>query len=41
MTILADTVHHTSNDGLLILAALLGIAVVVVLITVFKVHPFV
>jgi GntP family gluconate:H+ symporter len=41
MTVLADTVHHTSNDALLILAALLGIAAVVVLIVVFKVHPFV
>src|SRR3954452_22865479 len=41
MTILADTVQHTSNDALLILAALLGIATVVVLIVVLKVHPFV
>src|SRR3954453_16422875 len=40
MTVLA-AVDHTSNDALLILAALLGIAAVVVLITVLKVHPFV
>ncbi|WP_034508084.1 GntP family permease [Blastococcus sp. URHD0036] len=41
MTVLADTVSHTSNDTQLILAALLGIAAVVLLITVLKVHPFV
>jgi gluconate:H+ symporter, GntP family len=40
MTILA-AVDHTSSHALLILAALLGIATVVVLITVLKVHPFV
>jgi GntP family gluconate:H+ symporter len=40
MTVLAAEVHHTSNSALLVLAALLGIATVVVLITVFKVHPF-
>src|SRR4051794_26381497 len=41
MNVLADTVSHTDNDTQLILAALLGIAAVVVLITVLKVHPFV
>jgi MFS family permease len=41
VTVLADTVHHTSNDTLLITAALLGIATVVVLIVWLKVHPFV
>jgi GntP family gluconate:H+ symporter len=41
MTVLADPVHHTSSHALLIAAALLGIATVVVLITVLKVHPFV
>jgi gluconate:H+ symporter, GntP family len=40
MTVLAATVHHTSSHAQLILAALLGIAVVVVLITVLKLHPF-
>ncbi len=40
MTLLADTVHHTGNDWQLILAAALGIATVVVLITWLKVHPF-
>src|SRR3954453_14239007 len=40
MTVLA-AVDHTSSHALLILAALLGIATVVVLITVLKVHPFV
>ena len=41
MTLLAaEAVEHTSNDWQLILAALLGIAVVVVLITWLKVHPF-
>jgi GntP family gluconate:H+ symporter len=36
----AAAIHHTSSDGSLIAAALLGIAAVVVLITVLKVHPF-
>ena len=36
----AAAIHHTSVHGLLIAAALLGIAVVVLLITVLKVHPF-
>ena len=40
MTVLAAEVHHTSSSPLLVAAALLGIAVVVVLITVLKVHPF-
>src|SRR3954469_491190 len=40
MTVLA-AVGRTSSHLLLILAALLGIAAVVVLIVVFKVHPFV
>jgi GntP family gluconate:H+ symporter len=40
MTVLA-AVDHTSSNALLIVAALLGIATVVVLITVLKVHPFV
>src|SRR3954451_21920840 len=40
MTLLADTVDHTGNNWQLILAALLGIATVVLLITVLKVHPF-
>jgi GntP family gluconate:H+ symporter len=40
MTVLA-AVDHTSSHPILILAALLGIATVVVLITVLKVHPFV
>jgi GntP family gluconate:H+ symporter len=39
MTVLA-AVDHTSSHPLLIIAALLGIAVVVVLITVLKMHPF-
>ncbi|SEO60061.1 GntP family permease [Trujillonella endophytica] len=41
MTVLAETVQHTDSDTQLIVAALLGIAAVVVLITVLKVHPFV
>jgi GntP family gluconate:H+ symporter len=41
VTVLADTVSHTDSDAQLIIAALLGIAAVVVLITVLKVHPFV
>jgi GntP family gluconate:H+ symporter len=41
VTVLADTVDHTDSSALLILAALAGIATVVVLITVLKVHPFV
>jgi GntP family gluconate:H+ symporter len=41
VTVLADTVSHTDSDARLILAALLGIAAVVLLITVLKVHPFV
>src|SRR4051794_8304722 len=36
----AAAIHHTSSHGPLIAAALLGIAAVVVLITVLKVHPF-
>lgn len=40
MTVLAATVNHTDSSTQLIIAALLGIAVVVVLITVLKVHPF-
>jgi gluconate:H+ symporter, GntP family len=41
MTVLAaEAIDHTSNDWQLILAALLGIATVVVLITWLKVHPF-
>src|SRR3954451_16740616 len=40
MTVLAADVQHTSSHALLIIAALLGIATVVVLITVLKVHPF-
>ncbi|MCU1606147.1 MAG: gnuT [Modestobacter sp.] len=40
MTALAAEVGHTSSSPLLVTAALLGIAVVVVLITVLKVHPF-
>src|SRR3954469_15614567 len=41
MTLLAaEAIDHTSNDWQLILAALLGIATVVVLITWLKVHPF-
>src|SRR3954470_355057 len=40
MTVLA-AIDHTENNTQLILAALLGIATVVVLITVLKVHPFV
>src|SRR5919205_555974 len=39
MTVLA-AVDHTTSHPLLITAALVGIAVVVVLITVLKVHPF-
>src|SRR5215207_7173037 len=41
MTLLAaEAVEHTSNEWQLVLAALLGIGVVVVLITWLKVHPF-
>jgi GntP family gluconate:H+ symporter len=40
MTVLAATVQHTSSHALLVLAAVLGIAVVVLLITVLKMHPF-
>jgi GntP family gluconate:H+ symporter len=40
MNVLAAEVHHTSSSPLLVVAALLGIATVVVLITVLKVHPF-
>ena len=41
MAVLATAaVEHTSSHGLLVVAALLGIAAVVVLITVVKVHPF-
>jgi GntP family gluconate:H+ symporter len=40
MNVLAAEVDHTSSSSLLVVAALLGIAVVVVLITVLKVHPF-
>jgi gluconate:H+ symporter, GntP family len=39
VTVLA-AVHHTGSHPLLVVAALLGIATVVVLITVLKVHPF-
>src|SRR3954466_12946491 len=41
MSVLAAEVDHTSSQPLLVVAALLGIATVVVLITVLKVHPFV
>jgi GntP family gluconate:H+ symporter len=41
VTVLAAEVDHTSSSPLLVTAALLGIAAVVVLITVLKVHPFV
>lgn len=40
MTVLADAVDHTGNDAQLVVAALLGIAVVVLLITWLKMHPF-
>jgi GntP family gluconate:H+ symporter len=40
MSLLAAEVGHTSSSPLLVTAALLGIAVVVLLITVLKVHPF-
>ena len=40
MNVLAAEVAHTSSSPLLVTAALVGIAVVVVLITVLKVHPF-
>src|SRR3954451_21611900 len=42
MTLLAadEAIAHTSNDWQLVLAAVLGIAVVEVLITWLKVHPF-
>src|SRR3954451_18078994 len=40
MSILSAEVDHTSSSPLLVAAALLGIAAVVVLITVLKVHPF-
>jgi GntP family gluconate:H+ symporter len=36
----AEAIQHTDNDWQLILAAVLGIATVVVLITWLKVHPF-
>ncbi|MGR7027416.1 GntT/GntP/DsdX family permease [Geodermatophilus sp. URMC 62] len=36
----AEAIDHTGNDWQLVLAALLGIATVVVLITWLKVHPF-
>ncbi|MPQ98797.1 gluconate transporter [Modestobacter sp. I12A-02628] len=39
-TVLAAEVDHTGSSALLVTAALVGIAVVVVLITVLKVHPF-
>jgi gluconate:H+ symporter, GntP family len=39
MVIAADAAH-SDNNSVLILAALLGIATVVVLITWLKVHPF-
>jgi GntP family gluconate:H+ symporter len=40
MTLLAAAVQHTDNDWQLILAALLGIATVVLLIVWLKLHPF-
>jgi GntP family gluconate:H+ symporter len=40
MLLAADAIGHTHNDWQLVLAALLGIATVVVLITWLKVHPF-
>src|SRR4051794_38206779 len=40
MSVLAAQGDHTSSQPLLVVAALLGIATVVVLITVLKVHPF-
>src|SRR4051794_1750667 len=40
MSVLAAQGDHTSSQPLLVVAALLGIATVVVLITVFKMHPF-
>jgi len=40
MNALAAEVEHTGSEPLLVAAALIGIAVVVVLITVLKVHPF-
>jgi GntP family gluconate:H+ symporter len=40
MSLLAAEVGHTGSSPLLVTAAVLGIAVVVVLITVLKVHPF-
>src|SRR3954470_10579423 len=40
MSVLAAEVDHTSSQPLLVVAALLGIATVVVLITVLKMHPF-
>lgn len=40
MNVLAAEVGHTISSSLLVTAALVGIAVVVVLITVLKVHPF-
>ncbi|MGY1745027.1 GntP family permease [Blastococcus sp. SYSU D00695] len=39
--VLADTVAHTDSAARLVIAALLGIAAVVLLITVLKVHPFI
>jgi len=40
MTTLAADIGHTGSQPLLVVAAVVGIAVVVVLITVLKVHPF-
>ena len=40
MTVLAATVQHTSSNALLVLAAILGIAAVILLITWLKLHPF-
>jgi gluconate:H+ symporter, GntP family len=40
MTVLAATIGHTQSQPQLVVAALVGIGVVVVLITVLKVHPF-
>ena len=40
MTLAADAVETTTSNGILILAALLGIGTVVVLITWLKMHPF-
>ncbi|MFB9365070.1 MULTISPECIES: GntT/GntP/DsdX family permease [Kitasatospora] len=38
--LLAAPLPHTSSDGVLLLAVLLGIGVIVLLITRFKLHPF-